>query len=101
MTGCIAGCQYIPSVEFFAHWHNQGHMLMEAYEHLQKRTWRNYTAIQGPEQPLCLTVPLKKDKHHQKPIMEVEISYDEAWYRVHFNSIRTAYGKTSFFNEME
>src|SRR5687768_10746543 len=101
MAGCIAGCQYIPSVEFFAHWHHHGHMLIEAHEHFQKRTWRNYTAIQASEIPLSLTVPLKRGKHHQKPITEVEISYDEAWHRIHLNSIRTTYGKTSFLNEME
>ena len=101
MAGCIAGCQYIPSVEFFAHWHYHGQMLIEAHEHLQKRTWRNKTAIQGSETALILTVPLKKGKHHQKLITEVEIAYDEAWYRIHFNSISSAYGKTTFFSEVE
>lgn len=101
MAGCIAGCQYIPSVEFFAHWHYHGHMLIEAHEHFQKRTWRNKTAIQGSNTALILTVPLKKGKHHQKLITDVEIAYDEAWHRIHYNSISTAYGKTTFFNEVE
>lgn len=101
MAGFIAGCQYIPSVEFFAHWHYHGQLLIEAHEHFQKRTWRNKTAIQGADTVLILTVPLKKGKHHQKPITEVEIAYDEPWHKIHYTSIYSAYGKTSFFNEVE
>lgn len=101
MAGCIAGCQYIPSIEYFAHWLHHGTIVLEAHEHFQKRTWRNKTAIQGSEKPLLLSVPLKKGKHDQKPIQEVEISYDEPWHKIHFNTICTAYGKTPYFNEME
>lgn len=101
MAGCIAGCQYIPSIEYFAHWYYHGSILIEAHENFQKRTWRNKTAILGNEEPLILSVPLKKGKHNQMPITEAEISYDEPWNRVHFNSIQTIYGKTSFYHEIE
>ncbi len=101
MSGCIAGCQYIPSIEYFAHWLHHGTLVIEAHEHYQKRTWRNKTAILGPEKPLIMSVPLKKGKHHQMPITEVEVSYDESWHRVHFNGIQTAYGKSAFYGEIE
>src|SRR5688500_10296659 len=101
MSGCILGCQYIPSIEYFAHWVYQGSILIEAHEHYPKRTWRNKTAIQGQSGPLILSVPLKKGKHDHLPIKEVEISYDETWNRVHFQSITSAYGKTAFFNEIQ
>lgn len=97
----IAGCQYIPSVEYFARWMHYGTLTLEACEHYQKRTWRNKTAIQHSTRPLLLSVPLRKGKNTQKPIREVEIAYDEPWPRVHLNSIRTAYGKTAFFEEIE
>lgn len=35
------------------------------------------------------------------PITQVEISYDEPWPQIHMNSIKSAYGKTAFFNELE
>ena len=74
---------------------------IEAHEHFQKRTWRNRTAIVGSEAPLHLSIPLKKGKHDKMPIREVEISYDEPWYRIHFQSIQSAYGKSPFFEELE
>ena len=101
MPGCIAGCQYIPSIEYFAHWVHHGTVYIEVHENFQKRSWRNKTAILGPEQPLILSVPLRRGKHLHMPITEVEISYDEPWNRVHFHSIQTSYGKTAFYMEIE
>jgi WbqC-like protein family len=100
MTDCVLGSQYIPSIEYFAHWKYHGKIRIEAHEHFQKRTWRNKTAIQGPDLPLLLTVPLCKGKHQQMLIREVLISYDEPWHKIHLNSLKTAYGKTAFFDEI-
>ncbi len=101
MTGCVVGCQYIPSIEFFAHWLHHGEILFEAHEHYQKKSWRNRTAILSPGKPNYLSVPLRKGKHQKTSIRDVEISYDEDWPRIHFNAVQTAYGKTAFFHEIE
>jgi WbqC-like protein len=100
MSGCIAGCQYIPSVEYFAHWSQHGLLLLEGHEHYQKRTWRNKTAIQGYDLPLILTVPLSKGKNNQLHIQKVNIAYDTPWQKNHLHSLKTAYGKTAFFDEV-
>ena len=100
MSGCIAGCQYIPSVEYFAHWSHHGHLLLEGHEHYQKRTWRNKTSILGPDLPLHLTVPLTRGKNNQLLIQEVRIAYDSPWQKSHLQSLKTAYGKTAFFEEL-
>lgn len=60
MTGCIAGIQYIPSIEYFAHWLQHGLLTIEHHEHFQKRTWRNKTAILGPDTPLIPYCSLAK-----------------------------------------
>ena len=101
MKGLLAGCQYIPSAEYFAHWKYHGTLILEGQEHYQKRTWRNKSVIIGPSQPLTLSIPLRKGKHQEKPIQEVAISYDEPWNKIHLHSIQTAYGKTAFFEEVE
>lgn len=100
MTGCIAGSQYIPSIEYFAHWMQNGLLTMEKHEHFQKRTWRNKSAILSPEKPLFLTVPLKKGKHQQMMIDDVTISYDEPWPKIHFSALQAAYGKSAYFDEI-
>lgn len=100
MTGCIAGIQYIPSIEYFAHWLHHSLLTIEHHEHFQKRTWRNKTAILGPDAPLYLTVPLRKGKHQQMHISNVHIAYDEGWINMHLRSLKTAYGNTAYFEEV-
>lgn len=100
MSVCIAGSQYIPSIEYYAHWKHHRHITIEAHEHYQKRTWRNKTAVLGPDAPHFLTVPLQKGKHQQMPVREVRIAYVEPWRKTHLNSLKTAYGKTAFFDEV-
>lgn len=101
MSKCIVGCQYMPSVEFFAHWYHHEIIHIESQETYQKRTWRNKTAILGSDGPLFMSVPLRKGKHHGMLIQEVGIAYDQDWHRAHFNSLKTAYGKTAFYDEVE
>ncbi|MGB3078172.1 MAG: WbqC family protein [Saprospiraceae bacterium] len=101
MNSCVVGLQYLPSVEYFAHWLHHRTLILEKHEHYQKRTWRNKTAILGPQDALILSIPLQKGKNHDLPISDVKISYDEPWSRIHMHSIQTTYGKTAFFNEIE
>ncbi len=98
--GCILGNQYIPSIAYFAHWLSQGSILLEAHEHYQKRSWRNKTCILGTDGPQALTIPLQKGKHQQMQIQDVQIAYDEDWAIKHLRSIKTAYGKTAFAEEV-
>lgn len=100
MGRCVVGLQYLPSIEFFAHWSHHGSIILEAHEHFQKRTWRNKTAILGPDHPVVLTIPLAKGKHQQKPIRDVRISYEEPWIKTHLGSLQAAYGKTAFGEEV-
>lgn len=98
---CVAGIQYLPSIEYFVHWLHHSSFLIEKHEHYQKRTWRNRTLILGSQKPVSLTVPLRKGKNSQMFITDVEISYDENWPHIHMGSLQAAYGKTPFFNEIE
>lgn len=98
--GCILGSQYIPSVEYFAHWLYHNGITLEAHEHFQKKTWRNKTCILGADAPHPLTVPLQKGKHQQMHIQDVRVAYDEDWPTKHLRSINTAYGKTGFVEEV-
>ena len=45
-----------------------------------------------------LTVPLKKGKHQQLSIEDVQISYDEDWQKQHLASFKSAYGNAPFFD---
>lgn len=72
-------------------------VFMEACEHYQKGSIRNRCFVAGPNGLQRLSIPLLKGKHQQTPIRDVRISYSDAWQRLHWRSLTTAYGNAPFF----
>ncbi len=70
---------------------------IEKCENYQKRSARNRYDILTSNGVMTLTVPLEKGKNKQMPIRDVKVSYDEKWYLNHCQSIRSAYGKSPYF----
>lgn len=71
-------------------------------EHAQyvKRSWRNRNRIKTAQGVQWLTLPVKvKGRYHQR-IDEVEFANDE-WGRVHFETLRHAYGSAPYFSDYE
>ncbi|NJC24878.1 WbqC family protein [Neolewinella antarctica] len=84
-----------------AHWASAGFTAgawtVEAHENYQRKGFRNRARIAGPNGPLWLTVPLTKGKNQRTPIGEVTIANEYDWRREHEASIRTAYGRSPFY----
>ncbi len=70
---------------------------IEACENYQKRSLRNKYHILTSQGPLALTIPLKSGKNAQMPIKEVSISYEENWPKHHLHTLKSAYGKSPYF----
>jgi hypothetical protein len=97
----IIETQYFPVIPFFALGIHFGSLFLEANEHYQKGGFRNKTSILTANGIHHLSVPLEKGKHQQTPIKEVKIDWSENWSRVHWSSIRTAYGNAPYFLHYE
>jgi hypothetical protein len=72
-------------------------LYIEYCENYQKRSFRNRYQIATSQGKMMLTVPLSKGKHQQMPITDVTIYYGDPWLAQHLNTIRSAYGKSPFF----
>jgi hypothetical protein len=88
---------YFPPAHWFIGARDAGAWYVEGHENYQKGGHRNRCLIAGPNGPQTLSVPLEKGKHQRKPIHEVGISYHSDWWREHEQSIRTAYGRSPFY----
>lgn len=88
---------YFPPAHWFIGARDAGAWYVEGHETYQKGGRRNRCLIAGPNGIQTLSVPLEKGKHQQKPIREVRISYRNDWWREHEQSIRTAYGRSPFY----
>jgi hypothetical protein len=71
-------------------------IILEANENFNKQSYRNRAYILGTNGKLALTVPVQKGS--QKTIItDVKIDYSTDWNRQHWQSIKSAYGKSPFF----
>lgn len=89
--------QYLPPVQYFTVLAQASMVYLEAQEHYQKRSYRNRAQLIGANGVMLLSVPLQKGKHQQMPIHKVEIDYKKPWFGEHWHSIKSAYGKSPFF----
>lgn len=93
----LTSTAYFPPLAWFVTAQHKGSWHWEAHENYQKGGWRNRCRIATANGPLLLSVPLTGGKHQQMPIREVEISYRDDWWRVHEQTIRSAYGRAPYF----
>jgi len=70
---------------------------IEAFEHYQKRSFRNRYRIGSTQGLLELSIPLLKGKNQQQNIRDVKISYDSNWPAQHVKAIKSSYGKSAYF----
>lgn len=89
--------QYLPSIQYFSKLTSGEPVFIEQWEHYQKGTYRNRCHIAAANGLTRLTIPLIKGKNEQQSIREVRIAYYEPWQRQHWQSIRSAYSNSPFY----
>lgn len=65
-------------------------------EHYVKQTMRNRCRIAMPDGPQDLIIPVCSAPNHT-PIRDIRISEHGSWRHHHWSALRTAYGKSPFF----
>lgn len=89
--------QFFGPTSYYSHYIGAETLLLEKHENYQKRSFRNRYHILTANGPTSLSIPLVKGKNNQQAITDVKISYDENWPEVHLQTIRSAYGKSAYF----
>lgn len=87
----------IPDIGHMAMMQHATSVTMEVHEHYQKRSCRNRFTIVDHQGLKTLSIPLKKGKNAQLPIREAEIAYSTDWQYHMLKTIKSAYGKSAFF----
>ena len=93
--------QYLPPIQYFSKLVQYATIFIEQQEHYAKGSYRNRCEIATANGILALSIPLQKGKNEQQPIRAVRIAYHEPWQRLHWESIRSAYGNAPFFEFYE
>lgn len=95
MPAILSTC-YFPPIPWFMVASRAGNFTIDIHEHYIKQTWRNRCRIMTANRKMDLVIPVKKF-HNHTPMNEIRIDYSTEWIRVHTNAIRSAYGKSAYF----
>jgi len=88
--------QYLPCIQYFSKLYNFNHVIIDDLEHFEKQSYRNRCIIAGANGPIDLIVPVYQSRR-RLPIKEILIDNHIHWQHQHWQSIKSAYGKTAFF----
>lgn len=91
---------YLPCVDFFSTLKQHDTLVIEACENYQKQSYRNRSTILTAQKREDLNIPVLSGNSHL-PIKEIRIDYQQKWQQVHQRAIRSAYGKSPFFEFYE
>lgn len=91
----LSELHYFPNVFFLRELCKADSVIIEASENFEKQTLRNRTQILTAQGVLDLTIPIQKNE--SKHIKDIKIDDTQRWRTVHWRSIKTAYGKSPYF----
>ncbi|MBP6385431.1 MAG: WbqC family protein [Pseudarcicella sp.] len=92
----IIEAQYFPSIKYIAAINAHQEIIIEAYEHFEKQSYRNRCTIETSNGNEQMIVPIIDGT--KKIIMkDARIDYSHEWSRRHCRAIQTAYGRSPFF----
>jgi hypothetical protein len=89
---------YLPCIAFFVEVQSFEKIVMEVYENYPKQTYRNRCYIRTADGVQALSIPVSRGGGKKIKYKDVRISYAERWQNNHWRAIRTAYGKSPFFD---
>ena len=97
MSQLLQETQILAPIYSYLNYTDDDEILIESCEHYQKKTARNRYRLLTANGVIILSIPLKKGKNNQMPVKDVQIAYDEPWHLQHLHTIRSAYGKSAYF----
>ena len=87
-----------PRAWYEAYFAAQEEVLIEVQESFVKQTYRNRCLIHDAQgHAVNLTVPVQKVEHKQLT-RDVQISYQQHWQHQHWMALRSAYGKSPYWD---
>ena len=92
---------YLPSIQYVSKLLQYPKVILEQHENYSKGSYRNRCHLSSSMGLLRLSLPLAGGKNQQQPIRDVKLKYDEPWQSQHWTAIKSAYGKSPFYEHYE
>ncbi len=96
MNTVVLSSSYFAPTSWFAVALKSENITIDIHEHYLKQTWRNRCCISTANGLMNLVIPVVNYRNHT-PINEIRIDYATDWQRIHEHAIKSAYGKSPYF----
>ncbi len=87
---------YLAPIQYYSKLLNYK-VLIEVNENYTKQTYRNRCKIYSANGIQTLSIPVKNEKKQKTLMKDVKISYETNWQKQHYKSIKSAYGRSPFY----
>lgn len=88
---------YLPCIQYFVYLSSFDKIIIDTNDVYSKQTYRNRCRINGANNIENLIIPVKKISNKKKLSRNMEIDYSQKWVNKHIRAIKSAYGKSPFF----
>ena len=88
---------YFPALEYFVRFFKHKKVLIDIHETYPKQTWRNRCRIFTTNGPMDLSIPVERPNGNNSKTAEIIISSHNAWQKIHWRGIESAYRNAPFF----
>ena len=88
---------YLGPIEYYAFLIQKEDVLIESKEYFIKQSIRNRCQIYGSNGLQTLSIPKERKSSSKTIISDIKISNDDKWQKHHYNTIKSAYGSSPFF----
>ncbi|MEQ9301540.1 MAG: WbqC family protein [Cyclobacteriaceae bacterium] len=96
MKPIVIESQYLPGIAYFSLLACADTIVIDSHENYIRQTYRNRAEILGSNGVINLTVPVERGRSRQL-MKDTLVDNTSNWQKVHWRSIRSAYGKSPFF----
>lgn len=96
MSSAVSPLFYLPNIHYFSKLLAFESILLNDLEGFERQSYRNRCYIAGANGRLALIIPVQNRGNGQLT-KHVKIDNSSGWQRIHWQSIRSAYGKAPYF----
>lgn len=98
---CILDCEYFACIDWYQKYISTPNVLIEQYEHFERKSFRNRCEVAGPNGKITLSIPLERGRNQRTIMKDVKVCNDEKWLLLHWKTICTSYRRSPFFEYYE
>ncbi len=88
---------YLAPIAYYKAFFNAEEVVMEQYNHYERKTYQNRCEILTANGKIALSVPVEKAVQIKIPFKEVRIAYHTDWRKQHLRALMSAYQNSPFY----